>query len=330
MNYDTLIQNFLHQQAPITGSPIAQFEAVSAAVFGTKQRRFGPMPSPEIQVAVREILRVSGKTITFFMPWGSRKQADGHGVDVMEFMALQQLRCLQMDLHQLGIKSNFVFRLEDLTDKYLFGGTQETFVQSSEYMDTFVRLGHKMLGQGNVFMYQESYFTTTAEFNRHVEDYTPVFYQYLRGMNHVETLRSIGWQGTLPQEQRDYYASAYKSYWPNGEKDVNMEMAKYFAATLARTKLKATGAPLEPHILIAFTHPVPGNPVSKTRLHYRTIPQRFTNNHRSPWIGKGYFEISEDNTVVPKSAGVNETIPGLIKCHQKLDGIIIESDYVLV
>lgn len=48
--YSELIETFMHLQAPLSTNQTVRFEAIVAAVFGTKQRRFGPMPSPEIQV----------------------------------------------------------------------------------------------------------------------------------------------------------------------------------------------------------------------------------------------------------------------------------------
>lgn len=326
-SYKDLIETFMHRQVPISTNPAAKFEALVATVFGTKQRRFGPMPSPEIQVVVRDVIRASGDKLTFFLPWGSRKQADGQGLDVMEFMAMQQLYCLKHELLQQGIKSEYHFRLEDLTDGFLFYDHEGSQQQSLDYMVKFAALSKRVLG--DVVLHQESLSATTTEFSELTQKYALVFFDYIAGRKTAAALKEIGWTGTLPAEQQEYYLSAYRGYWPNKPlTDLQWEMAKYFGATLARVKLGATGAPKEPHLLIAFTHPVPGNPVSKTRLHYRTIPQRFTNNHRSPWIGKGYFEIAEDNSVTPKSAGVNEKLQ-FEKNVIDLDGIKVEADYVL-
>lgn len=327
--YSELIETFMHLQAPLSTNQTVRFEAIVAAVFGTKQRRFGPMPSPEIQVAVRDIVRLSEPNMTFFMPWGSRKQNDGQPLDVMEFMALQQLYCLKEELLRLGVASKYVFRLEDLTDRYLFpnpGGASE--IQSAQYSSAFMQLGSKMLGDTSFQL--ESMRAPWNEFEQLADTYAPVFYKFLRGEEGLRSLQEIGWTGALPPEQQEYYTNAFRSYWPNAEGvDYKWEMAKYFAATLARVKLKATGAPSgTPHLLIAFTHPVPGNPVAKTRLHYRTIPQRYTNNHRSPWIGKGYFEIDEANQVTPKSAGVNEKLDFQTNVVE-FAGVKIQADYVL-
>jgi hypothetical protein len=302
--YGNLITQFVYSQFPFAVPAGDRFEVISNTVFGSKQRRFGPMPSPEVQTSIRDVLRRSGDDLHFFSPWGSRKQADDQGLDVLELMALKQLRCLKEELGVMGVQATFHFRLEDLTDRWLFG--DGTFNQSMTYIDNFMRLARQVLGGAHIAL--ESMSTAWPAFQSLAAEYAPVFYKVLRGEAEIGELHRLGWAGNLPPRQRDYYASAYKSYWPNGEKDIEWEMAKYFAATLARIRLNATGAPTQDHLLIAFTHPVPDNPVSKNRLYYRTIPQRFTNNHRSPWIGRGYLQIGDDNSVTPKSAGMNDVL----------------------
>ncbi len=342
--YAELIENFLHQQVPVTASTKAQFEAVVAAVFGTKQRRFGPMPDPETQVAIREIIGYgadivphSYNHIHFFMPWGSRKQTNGAPLDTMEFMALQQLYSLQQELALLGTSSHFSFRLEDLTDAWLFGtdvgaaAATASRRQSVEYIANFRALASMILKGPNVSTVTESQLVSEDDFIAFAAKVAPVFYKYLRGDAMLDSLREIGWQGAMPKEQLDYYRnSVYGAYWPNGERDPDWELAKYFASTLARVKLGATALPGERHVAIAFNHPVPGSPFAGNRIYYRSIPQRFTNTHRAPWNSRGYFEISEDNTVTPKSAGPNETTDGLVETTIGLEcGATIRADYVL-
>lgn len=330
-SYAQLIETFMNQDVPLSVNSDVRFENVVASIFGTKQRRYGPMPEPEVQVAVRNIVRESGDNLVFFMPWGSRKQNDGQGLDVMEFMALRQLYCLQQELGRYDVTSRFVFRLEDQTDRYLFGDTHDTVRQSNLYIANFKALAGNMLRAAPGGMFQlESQHIDWKRFKDAVDGYAPVFFRVLQGLDPLDVLKEIDWTGTLPSEQREYYASAYRGYWPQKNPDeINWEMAKYFAATLARVKFRATGAPPFPHILIAFTHPVPGNPVAKTRIHYRSIPAKYTNNHRSPWIGKGYFAIGDDNSVTPKSAGVNERLWNLNKQTIRFGDADIEADYLL-
>lgn len=322
MQYQDLIMQFVHQAMPsVPVSASVRFEALSATVIGTKQRRFGPMPSPEAQVAVRDILRECGP-IRFFLPWGASKQTNGAKLDILEFMALKQLRCLADDLARYDREVEFSFRVEDMTDRFLFGPERQQ--QINEYVTTFSKLAKLMLPGAQPLV--ESRFTSWNDFDALATEFAPRFYSYLRNDTPVEALYSIGWKGTIPQEQRDYYAKAYASYYP-GE-DINWHMARYFAATLARVKLNATAAPREPHLLIAFTHPVPGNPINKPRLHYRTIPEKYTNHHVSPWIGKGYFQIDESNACTPRVYRKEE---GTQLCENTLSwgGLEIDAPYAL-
>lgn len=323
MRYEDLIQQFMFQSLPTlpVGASV-KFEAIVAQVFGTKQRRFGPMPLPETQVAIRDVIRQSGDHIVFFLPWGASKQDDGADLDVAEFMAVKQLRCLSDELARLGVKSTFYFRMEDLTDRYLFGDGR--FDQIMKYMADFRHLVYASGIKAEVR--QESWYTHKNDFDEYAKSFQPVFHEYLLGKARVSALKDIGWVGDIPQEQRDYYYTAYRSLYPDS--DERFEASKYFAATLARVKLHATCAPSgpEPHLLIAFTHPVPGNPVNKPRLYFRTIPERYTNTHKSPWLAKAYFEI-EDGTghVTPRFGRPDR----LQDCVTDIGGVTVRTDYVL-
>lgn len=59
--YAPLIERYLYESFPTTAASTqaVRFEAIWRAVLGTKQRRFGPQPSPEHAVAVRKVLSES-------------------------------------------------------------------------------------------------------------------------------------------------------------------------------------------------------------------------------------------------------------------------------
>lgn len=302
MTYESLIESFVYSEFPsMLVSPAARFEAVAAEVFGTKQRRFGPMPTPEDQVAVRSVIRMAldkNEALTFFLPWGSSKQ-DGSPLDILELMAMKQLVCLSNGLASMGVKSHFVFRVEDLTDRYLFGDSR--LGEITKYAEDFSRMVKAVLPSASIApqVLLESMATERdfKAFSRHAESYVGKFYAYLTGKANLAPLQAIGWCGRIPQEQREYYLNQYAKFNNLVGKDHVWEMAKYFAATLARVNLRATMAPDWAHIHIAFTHPVPGNPISKPRLYYRTLPARFTHQHKSPWLARGYLRIGADNAI---------------------------------
>jgi hypothetical protein len=301
MTYGDAILQFFYQEFPeLPAAPEVRFEAVSAEVFGTKQRRLGPMPPPEAQVAVRDVLRASPALVRFFVPWGSRKQADGRPLDVLEFCALKQLRCLKDGLARYGLASDFTFRLEDLTDRYLFGEAGRD--QQAEYVRDFHVLARAILPGADVRL--ESRRVAGDDFFAHAERVAPVFNRYLLGETGPETLAAIGWQGDIPKAQSQFYLDAYRALWP-GREPV-WELARYFAATSARFALGAAGLPGTPYVCVSFTHPVPGNPVARPRVYYRTVPARYTHLHRAAWLGLGYLEVADDGTCTPKVAGPYE------------------------
>lgn len=321
MGYDDLIQQFLYAEVPVGDfDAVTRFEAISKEVMGTKQRRSGPLPSPEEQVAIREIIKREGPLI-FFVPWASRKQVDGMGFDILDFMALRQLRCLQQNLASYGRQSKFYFRLDDLTDIWLFG--EESRAQIDDYGSTFCNLAYTILD--NVSVRRESAFVSESEFRLRAEAHTIRFYDYLTSPSPT-ALEDIGWRGTIPRAQMDYYTKAYKVLYP--DKDVNEQMSRYFAATLTRVQTTASADPNDPYIKIAFMNPVPGSPINVPQVFYRSIPERYTHQHRAPWLGKGYLRISDDNEVQPRSAGHGErhTYNHNIATY---NGIEIQADFVL-
>lgn len=328
MTYDDLIRQYLYQSFPSTPATAkTKFEAVSSAVLGTKQRRFGPQLSPEAQVAIRKVITDTpeDKPLQFFAPWGASKQNLGHGLDIAEVSAIKQLACLQSELASYGRTSRFTFRLEDLTDRYLLGNAPARQEQIESYVEAFSKLATATLTDTAVNAESEA--VTWKGFWDKADEYFPLFLKYLTDSSkkNFEALSAAGWKGQIPDEQRQYYRDAYRSFGYPSE-DWNSHMARYFAATLARVRLNATRAPTSPFVLIAFTHPIPGNPIGTPRVYYRTIPEKFTNHHRSPWLAKGYLRIAGDNTVTPRVyVPTGEHIP-LVPNRITWNGIEIEAD----
>jgi hypothetical protein len=289
MSYQSIIEQFIYSELPQTKvSKEVQFEALSATVFGTKQRRYGPMPTPEVQASIREILRSPfgnpSARIEFFVPWGSSKQEGGAPLDLLELMALRQLDCLAHDLARLGYEAHYTFRIENNTDRLLFKGLRDP--QISEYAQSLKGLIEHVLPGSTV--YRESDLVSFNTFRTEAERHSPKFYNFIEG-NSQELPKE--WKGTLPQEQIDYYLKAYESFYDSGE-HVDI-LSWYFAASLARVTLGAQGKPNKPHIQLNFSKPVPGNPYSSNRLYLRTLPERYTHQHHAPWLAQGVFQIDD-------------------------------------
>lgn len=331
--YEFLIQRWLYEFHQYSAPNEVRFEAISAAIFGSKQRRYGPMPSAEVQVSVREIIRQSMDKdgvdhITFFLPWGSRKQEDGGKLDILEFMALKQLACLQKDLAKYGVTSEFHIRIEDLTDYWLFVGVEGNKQQVDLYATQLAELGRRIMAPHTFFPVKESELVTWKAFYAEAMHNQGLFKLYLEGNSDAgKVLANDGWEGGIPEVQREYYYKQYKLFYP--DVDPAHKLAEYLGAVKARHNLTATGLPTQPHIFLTFGHPIPGNPNAPNRLFYRTIPERFTNNHRSPWLARGYLQIDEENNLCPKSLGFGDNTP-LYQTQVDVQGIPIQTPYLLV
>lgn len=321
--YEEVISTFMHTSLPaLKVNESIHFESVVGEVFGSKQRRQGPMPSPEVQVVIRDYVR-NNKVLNFFIPWSGSKIREGSKLDVLEFMAIKHLACLKESLLRLGVESQFYFRLEDTTDFFLCPGREE---EVKQYTHTMFHLTAKVLGgQGRI----ESDFAPKFDIVKSLADEcASAFEKYLRGEVGVEVLQRMSWAGEIPQEQRDYYYTAYKEFYP--DQDHVRLLAEYFAITLARKVMHFDCLPDDPTIQISFTRPVPGTPMGRNRLYYRTIPERYTCKHRAPWVGDGYFLIDDEtNTCCPKYIDRDTDMSRLVDSTLNFNGIEIHAPYML-
>jgi hypothetical protein len=328
--YHTLIEQFLVSQFPtqVKLSKSGVVDAVTNELFGTNQNRYGPKPSAEYQVAMREVVKYYTDRflrIPILVPWGSRKPHVTGSVDVAELSALKQLDCLRQrieHIYPLGIDMRI--RVEDASGNYLFedeGVPSRLAVE--HYTEDFTRLV-KVLG---LDWYMKAVPESTL-FNENTMKYKademlPDFIAYLAvtdgnvemGVEDVpsfQNLKERGWKGEIPMAQREYYFSRYGSLYPNlNRKDAITKLARYFASSLARVQMKGRGDDIQwegKYLQVTFVPPVPGAPDSifNKTLYYRTVPLHFGASHMPPWRAKGYLRVHNDNTVEPKiSSWVN-------------------------
>lgn len=294
--YEDLIETFAKMELPtIQVKESTQFEAAVAYIIGTKQRRQGPLPTPEVQVKIREYVR-ERRTLHFYLPWGGSKQQEGGNVDILELMAVKQLHCLKTELAALGYQSRFHFRVEDLGHLYLHG--EHRLEQVERYTQNFRLLVETTLGE-QIFL--ESFKTNLDHWQAKCEEYQPVFENYLRGYTGIDSLKTISWNGEIPVEQREHYYHMYGQLYPN--RDPILELSHYFASALTRVHLDALGYPSEPVIKINFAKPVPGMPEGAPGVFYRTLPERMTRLHQAPWRAQGHLIMGDEEVNCVKFNG---------------------------
>ncbi len=308
-------------------------DVLATELIGTKQHRLGPMPDPETQVSVRtEITKAldEGKPITILTPWGASKQGP-FGADIAEVMALKQLVCLRNRIiphYPIGI--NVIMRLEDLTDHVLFGLEQKPKVDA--YVEQIQVLTKAIAPFVTIKL--ESSMMDPETFYDTVSRNASVIHRAMSKLDLGERkslLSEIGWTGTLPEEQLDYYRHIYQKFYPQlSYMQRDIKLATYLGSALAKRDLGGRGA--SEGVLLSWVPPIPGQSTLK-RLYYRTIPERFTNQHKAPWIGKGYIRI-KGREATPAIAGWDgdglEYNQLSVKIGDHEVSTVIDADYVVL
>lgn len=294
-------------------------EAVSNEIVATGQTRYGPAPSPEGAVRIRQVVADSmrmGAPIPFLVPWGSVKTASNESVDIAELMALRMLGCLNRRViryYEPGIEIRI--RLEDVGGLWLFADNPATPASTIHYCGDMTDLV-KVLNLGCINVVKESDIVSIAKYEQMCMVMMSPMIAYLSESNGDESadelssigsfreLNRLGWMGSIPTKQRTFYYKRYRALY--GEENISVieRLARYFCGSWARYQCEATG--LDPKwsdrwIQLNFANPVPGAPkkMADKVIHYRTMPAKYTRDHNPPWRVKGYLRIDNDNSVRP-------------------------------
>jgi len=314
------------------------FEAIVSEIIGSKQHRYGPIPDPEGLVAIRDVVRKAMREeapIPILVPWGASKQGPW-GVDLAEVMALKQLECLsrRVSAHYApGV--DIVVRLENLTDESMFG--DGWIPKTDAYVRDFSKL-KKAIAFTSVEVKREDTLMSRTAFRDMVDINSGYILEAMKiPLGRGDWLRSRipEWQGDLGDEILNYYRGAYDRFYPEEtQEEKDMRLSRYFAGAITRFQLGGTGARKwwgSDYLTLSFT----GIPWGKNgkRIFYRTVPSRYTNQHRAPWIGKGYVRI-KGREATPAIAGWNgdglEYNPASISIEWGGDSVQVAADYVVM
>lgn len=318
MQHEKAIYDFLRRASD--DHPFVHNHSLINVIYGTKQRRYGRIPSAKHQELLERVIDQSNGVLNFFIPWASCKLPVAFQpalkFDIAEFIALTQLICLRRELLSFNITPKFTFRVDNLMDRWLFGWAGLDYAACLRQAALTLLPGAIVKAESSFATWQEFYTTATM--------LTPIFYDVIQGRRPAIELKEVGWSGNLPREQVDHYIRANRALLP--ECNAEWEAARYLAGTLARVKVGATAIPKD-SITIAFNIPVPGAPALRPRVYFRTLPERFTNSHRPPWNARGYIKCIPP-FVVPRLAAPREAIHNLIPHTTVFRGIPVETSYI--
>lgn len=356
--YANLIHGALIQSFPTSFQKSKRdlVDAVSMEILATNQVRFGPLPSIENQAAIRAVVRKCvelDSPIPMLVPWGSKKPVNSSSVDVAEVFALKTLNCLHKRIsehYSHGVDMRI--RVEDLSGFFLFKDEGEAGLRAStKYVRDFKSL-IEIFNFPFLNLFLETEHSFQYEFIAEVNKTLPSMITYITKSDELgiqraqqlpcwEVLKSQGWHGDIPIEQRDYYRNRYAKIYQSSIEEQTAKLAEYLSSSLARYRLGLTGARKEwgrDFIQINFANPVPGFPDSlgSTRINYRTVPMKYTRDHIPPWRAKGYYKIHEDSSISPaltsfQNESVLSTLHDLtlkISSHERT--VEIGSDYAIV
>jgi hypothetical protein len=345
--YDGHIRQFLISNFPnVTGASTGDIlDLLTEAIVATGQIRYGPRPSPESLVSIREVISYwinRQHPIPFLVPWGSEKP-DGSGVDIAELMALKTLKCLQDRVHRHYVPGvRFVIRLEDVSAPHLFfDRPDQARKDAALYTDGFDNLVTILGLRSFITPFKESSKVSESAFNEMADSIVPIMEQHIMfptDMGVTERVVRTGWSPSS-EETISHYLKLYTSLYPDAPASMRVHrLARYFAGALARIKLGITGKDAAwegMNLELSFSGPVPGIPAdrAKRRLLYRTMPSSITANHIPAWRAKGYLCCNEESTSAKLSSFRDP--PSALNTHDVVlhgNGIsqMVQADYRVV
>lgn len=320
--YVPTIHAYMVQEFPgiIKATTPVLLDALTEELVSTGQVRFGPKPNPESMVVLRKVLTNSmekGTPIPILVPSGPKKPRSGQSIDLAELFTLKTLANLQARisaLHKPGVI--FYVRLEDLTGFVLEKHEPKIREDIARYTGDFSKLVTILGYDSFVKPVLESSIITEEAYAKSIDKITGPLRNFIRATDTIghsdisalpdyDDLLALGWKGSIPQEQRDFYREKYRGLYPNfSEEEITSLMVAYFATTWARYQLGATGMPKEDlpsHIQMNFAPQVPGIPsgFASNRVYYRTLPLYMCKHNMPFWRAKGYFKITSEDDIKP-------------------------------
>ena len=334
-------------------------DILSTLIIGTKEVRYGSLPTPESLVVIRNVIReaISNNTaIPILVPWGSIKSNFSATLDIAELSAIQRLVCLCENVKRYYFKGlEIVIRVEDTSGYTLFSLENNSLTNSNidSYSRDFKNLVSILCPTGDIRVILESEMVNAGAFEADNIVYSNMILRYLLdsmelikfapdkvyGLDSYKLLFVSGWKGIIPQEQRDHYLQTYARLYPNLKEEQYLErLSLYFGGAFARAKLGMTGKQSywTSSLQLVFVPPVKGTPVGYTDhyVYYRTLSLNQARTHMPAWRAKGYLRIV-GNTITHKlttfsdSDLIDKLTPVQLEVYNDNLSVTINTDYLL-
>lgn len=333
--YGSIICRFLEMNFPkgVKISASHLLDILTILIIGGKDLRYGPTPSIERQFYIRKSIQWSldnNTPIQFLIPWGGRKGDPSISLDIADLMAVKQIIKLIKAIHEFYPRVIVHIRIEDSGAKWLYHSSNGVD-EYSEGFKAMVNILTRAEGiEKQLVPILESSLMDWGDYQLKSTQNTNAINSALK-TGDVSHLENIGWKGSIPKEQAEYYLSRYRSFNPGKTEEQYVEMlAEYFGGALARYQLGGRAAPEGEYINATFASPIPGVPEEMVRntIYYRTLPEQYARTHSPSWRTKGYLQIT-GNEVIPKLIHGKSPylIENFIRLEDEYDTIIIRADY---
>lgn len=358
---DDILKVYFHKNLPSVNVKDQRtlVDVLASILYNTKNLRYGPIPEPEPQVKVRQVIRDyigEERPIPILVPWGSIKADFSPTLDIAELSALSILKCLNEQVKQYyepGLQ--IAIRIEDLSGFRLFSmepNIDAIKANSTLYSKDFSKLIN-IIGSDFMIPRLESEMTKRQWFLENEPRLTDMVDKYLHHTDFMSTqeimkyitgggdtfkaLQNEMWRGIISREQRDHYLTQYAKLYPDYDRGSMLyRLALYFGGSLARHRANMAGDLPEwrrNYIQLAFIPPVKGLPegYNNNYIYYRTIPANESRTHLAPWRAKGYLKIEGRNAIqkiCTFSDKPNDLVPCSATISSKSESVRVRMDYL--
>ena len=358
---EDILKVYFHKQVPnvSVNDKATLVDILSCILYNTKNFRYGPIPAPEAQSKVRQVIRdyiADQRPIPILVPWGSIKADFSPSLDIAELSAISTLVGLNDQIkryYEPGL--DIAVRIEDLSGFRLFSMEPmlpQIMANSKVYSQDLVKLIN-IMGDNFITPRLESLMYGADKFTELEPRLTEIVYQYLlatdgltneeirayivAGGEEFKKLQGEIWRGHISVEQREHYLSQYKKIYHDYDRGKLLyRLALYFGGSLARHRTKLVGDMdyWKGHFIqLALIPPIKGLPegYNHNYVYYRTIPEGECRTHLAPWRAKGYLKI-EGRNATQKVTTFWDKPEGLVPCSATIfdneQSVRVRMDYI--